>query len=216
MGFWCAAQQKAVMANLFDSTNYPTSEPGLAEYGNPIVAGNFVPWRKTGVEDDYPSATYSMAYQATLNGTPATGFTVAGSVASSEWQFEIAAATTASLTVGIYQWNLYVTRTSDSERLRLDSGSWEVVPNIRTDTSTDPQSHARKVLTAIEAVIEGRASQDQVSYSIAGRSLARMPIEDLLLFRGRYRAEWLKEKRLHRGKKGLGNDGIILTRLAGG
>ena len=98
----------------------------------------------------------------------------------------------------------------------MDSGSWEVVPNIRTDTSTEVQSHARKVLSAIEAVIEGRASQDQMSYSIAGRSLARMPIEDLLLFRDRYRSEWLKDKRLTRARKGYGNDGIILSRLQGG
>jgi hypothetical protein len=103
--------------------------------------------------------------------------------------------------VGIYQWNLYVTKTSSSERLRLESGEWEVVQNISTDTSADPQSHARKVLTAIEAVIEGRASVDQSSYSIAGRSLSRMSIDELLLFRDRYRAEWLKEKRLERSKK---------------
>ena len=204
------------MSNLFDSSNYPTREPGLAEYGSPIVAGDFTPWKKTGIEDDYPSASYSVAYQFTLNGAPTDGYTVAGSVSSSEWIFEIPAATTAGFTPGIYQWNLYATRTSDSERVRLDSGSWEVVPNIRTDTSTDVQSHARKVLSAIEAVIEGRASQDQMSYSIAGRSLARMPIEDLLLFRDRYRSEWLKDKRLARARKGYGNDGIILSRLQGG
>jgi len=201
------------MSNLFDATNYPTREPGLAEYGSPIVAGDFTPWKRTGIEDDYPAATYSVAYQFTLNGAPTDGYTVAGSVSSSEWQFEIAAATSAGYTPGIYQWNLYVTRTSDSERLRLDSGSWEVVSNIRTDTSTDPQSEARKVLTAIQAVIRGRASQDQMSYSIAGRSLARMPIEDLLKFKNEYMAEWIKETRLERARKGLGNDGIILSRL---
>ena len=97
--------------------------------------------------------------------------------------------------------------------MRLESGEWEVVQNISTDTSTDPQSHARKVLTAIEAVIEGRASVDQSSYSIAGRSLSRMGVDELLLFRDRYRAEWLKEKRLERAKKNQGHNGIILTRF---
>ena len=202
------------MANLFSSSNYPTREPGLAEYGNPIVEGDFIPWKKTGVEDDYPAASYSVAYQATLNGTASTNFTVSGSVSDSEWIFEIAAATSANYTVGIYQWNLYVTRTSDSERVRLDSGSWEVVQNIALDTSTDPQSHARKVLWAIEATIEGRATVDQSSYSIAGRSLSRMSIDELLLFRDRYKSEWITEKRLQRAQKGYGHDGIILTRFA--
>jgi hypothetical protein len=201
------------MSNLFDATNYPTREPGLAEYGSPIVAGDFTPWKKTGIEDDYPAATYSVAYQCTSNVASTDGYTVPGSVSSSEWIFEIPSATTAGYTPGIYQWNLYATRTSDSERLRLDSGSWEVVSNIRIDTSTDVQSEARKVLTAIQAVIRGRASQDQMSYSIAGRSLARMPIEDLLKFKNEYMAEWIKETRLERARKGLGNDGIILSRL---
>jgi hypothetical protein len=38
-----------------------------------------------------------------------------------------------------------------------------------------------------------------------------MPIDDLLTFRDRYKAEWNKEKRLQRGKAGKGNDGIIIS-----
>ena len=199
------------MANLFESANYPTVEPGLAEYGSPIVAGNTINWKKTALYQDYPNSAYAMSYQATLNGTPGTSFTVSGSVTSEEWVFSIAHGTTASITPGIYQWNLYVTKSATSERKSLESGVWEVVPNISTNTSVDVQSHARKVLSAIEAVIEGRASQDQMSYSIAGRSLSRMPIEDLLTFRDRYRAEWIKEKRLQRAKAGKGHDGQIIT-----
>ena len=201
------------MSNLFDSTNYPTIEPTLALYDSPIVAGDTVNWKKTGYVDDYPSSAYAMAYKATLNGSASTNFTVSGADSSGEWVFSIAHGTTASFTIGIYQWNLYVTKSSSSERIRLESGEWEVVQNISTDTSNDPQSHARKVLTAIEAVIEGRASVDQSSYSIAGRSLSRMSIDELLLFRDRYKAEWLKEKRLERAKKGKGHNGIILTRF---
>jgi len=201
------------LSNLFDATNYPTIEPTLELYGSPIVAGNTVNWKKSGLYDDYPDSTYALAYKATLNGTPATSFTVTGSVTSEEWFFNITDGNSASLTPGIYQWNFYVTKSATDERIRLDSGVWEVVPNISTNTTTDVQSHARKVLTAIEAVIEGRASVDQSSYSIAGRSLSRMSIDELLLFRDRYRAEWLKEKRLERSKKGQGHNGIILTRF---
>ena len=63
------------------------------------------------------------------------------------------------------------------------------------------------------AIIEGRASQDQMSYSIAGRSLSRMSIDDLLQFEGVYRARWLREQRELRNKEVGGNDSIILTRL---
>ena len=63
------------------------------------------------------------------------------------------------------------------------------------------------MLDGIEAVLENRASQDQMSYSIAGRSLSRMSIDDLLTFRARYRAEYLKELKLKRikNKQDTGN-----------
>lgn len=201
------------MSNVFDSVNYPTTEPTLALYNRPIVEGDTTPWIKTGYITDYPASEYALKYEALINGSPAHRFDVTGSGASGEWVFSISASDSASLNVGIYQWNLYVTKSATSERIRLEHGEWEVVQNINTDHATDPQSHARKVLSSIEAVIEGRASIDQSSYSIAGRSLSRMSIDELLLFRDRYRAEWLKEKRLERSKKGQGHNGIILTRF---
>lgn len=199
------------MANLFDSANFPTVEPGLQEYGFPIVAGNTINWKKPNLYSDYPNSAYVIVYKATLNGTPGTSFTVTGSVTTEEWLFKITDGNSATFTPGIYQWNLYVTKSATDERIRIDSGVLEVVPNISTNTSVDVQSHARKVLTAIEAVIEGRASQDQMSYSIAGRSLSRMSIDDLLTFRNRYKAEWNKEKRIQRSRAGKGNESIIVS-----
>ena len=107
--------------NLFDSQNYATTEPGLAEYGSPIIAGNTINWKKTSLYSDYPNSAYAIAHQATLNGTPGTNFTVSGSVTSEEWIFTIAHVTLANLTLGIYQWNLYVTKYTTSESLQLKS-----------------------------------------------------------------------------------------------
>jgi hypothetical protein len=72
----------------------------------------------------------------------------------------------------------------------------------------DPRSHARKTLDAIEAVVEGRATKDQQAYTIGGRSLQRMPIKDLMYFRGVYRAEvYAEESRL------TGRGSKVVTRL---
>ena len=51
----------------------------------------------------------------------------------------------------------------------------------------------KKVLDNIEAVLENRASIDQSSFSIAGRSLSRMSVDELLTFRDRYKVEYLEE-----------------------
>ena len=60
---------------------------------------------------------------------------------------------------------------------------------------------------AIEAVIENRATMDQSSMSIAGRSLSRLTVDELMTFRDRYKTEYLKEVKQARikNKKDSGN-----------
>ena len=174
------------MANLFDRDNYPDQEP------NTLVAGDRFVWKRTDLPSDYPTDTYALTYE----------FHEADNI----YYVEVASSTTASYSVGDYNWDAFITRTADSQRFRIDNGKTKIVPNL-ANTNADTRSHAKKVLDAIEAVIEGRASQDQMSYSIAGRSLSRMSIDDLLKFRDRYRSEYMTEvKRLRiKNKQDTGN-----------
>ena len=121
--------------------------------------------------------------------------------------------TTASLSTGVYHWQLYILRDSDSARLTFDSGTWEVKPNLDADTA-DPRSHAKITLEDVEAVIEGRATKDQENYSIAGRSLSRTPVADLLSLRDYYRTEFLREQRVERRNNGIGTGARILARFS--
>ena len=120
--------------------------------------------------------------------------------------------TTANYTAGDYVWYAFITRSADSERVSVDEGRTEIVVNF-ANTNADLRSHAKKVLDAIEAVLENRASQDQMSYSIAGRSLSRMSIDDLMTFRNRYRAEYLREIKLARIKNKQDSGNTIKVRF---
>ena len=200
------------MPNLFDSTNYPSTEPTIELYGSPIIAGDYLAWKRTDLGSDYPVASYALIYKARLNGAGSTVISITASESGADYLVEVGQSTTASYLVGIYQWASYITRSSDSERVQIGEGTWEVVENLATSTS-DPEPHAKKVLDALEAVIENRASQDQMSYSIAGRSLSRMSQDDLNAFRDKYKAEWLKEKRMQRARNNQGHHGIIKTQL---
>ena len=51
------------------------------------------------------------------------------------------------------------------------------------------------MLDKIESLLEGRADKDVSSYSIQGRSISKMTISDLLLWRDYYRKEVVKERR---------------------
>jgi len=59
----------------------------------------------------------------------------------------------------------------------------------QTQTQQDELTHVTTVLANVQAVIEGRATSDQQAYTIAGRSLQKMPIADLLMLRDRYKSE---------------------------
>ena len=187
------------MANKFDSTNYPTSEP------NELQLGDFWAWKRTDLSTDYPTASYALSYEFNLvDGSTAANFTLTATESNDEYIIEVS--NTTSYTSGEYNWISYITRSSDSARIKLSEGFTEIQENYATTTSS-VRSHAKKVLDAIEAVIENRATMDQSSMSIAGRSLSRLTIDELLQFRDRYKAEYLKEVKKARikNKKDSGN-----------
>ena len=193
------------MANLFDSSNYPETEPAQ------FTAGDRITWKRTDLGTDYAPASYSLKYSARLENSGATEIEITASESGSDYIVEVGQSTSASYKAGVYHWQAYITRTSDSERITIDSGTWEIKPN-RDTTASDPRSHAKVVLEAIEKVIEGRATKDQENYSIQGRSLSRTPIPDLLALRSFYKAEVVRDQRAERLKNNLGHSGIIKVR----
>jgi hypothetical protein len=181
------------MSNAFDSANYPTTEPSV------LVAGDRWAWKRTDLGSDYAPTSYSLKYAARLEGTGTTEIEINATGSGTDYLVEVSKTTTGAYAPGRYRWQAYITRASDSERVMVDSGMFEVKPN-RDSATADPRSHARKVLDAIEAVIEQRATRDQMSYMINGRQLSRMKIDDLMMFRDKYRAEVLAEERAESGK----------------
>lgn len=193
------------MANKFDSTNYPTAEP------NELQLGDFWAWKKTDLSGDYPIADYSLSYEFNIiDGATASNFTLIASESNNEYIVETT--DTSSYAKGEYNWVSYITRTSDSARIKISEGFTEIQDNYAT-TTTSVRSHAKKVLDAIEAVIENRATMDQSSMSIAGRSLSRLTIDELLTFKNRYKAEYLKEIKKARLKNNKASGNSIKARF---
>lgn len=190
------------MSNQFDRANYPTAEPGT------LVAGDRWAWKRDDLASDYPTSAYALSYEfhKDSGGGGSHQFTITATEADDTYYIEVGSSTTASYNAGDYIWEAYITRSADSERIMVDSGRTEVTEDL-ANTNADLRSHAKIVLDAIEAVIQGRATIDQSSMSISGRSLSRTPMADLLLMRDRYKAEYLKEIKLARirNKQGSGN-----------
>ena len=175
------------MSNAFNSANYPNEvEPFLQK-------GDYWAWKRTDLSNDYPVALYSLKYKFHLiSGSTAASFIVNATESNNEYLFALAS--TSSQTAGDYKWTAIVT----------NAASVSAIVNEGYVTIVDDglRSHVKIVLDSIEAVVEGRANMDQSSMSIAGRSLSRMSIDELLTFRDRYKVEWLKEVKLARVKNG--------------
>ncbi len=193
------------MGNAFDSANYPTREPAQLTLGDRWL------WKRTDLGADYPPASYALKYVLRRHDTGAE-IEITANESGADYLVEVASAVTAQHAAGRYAWTAYIIRSSDSERLVVGTGSVEVLDN-RDLSGADPRSHARKVLDAIEAVIENRATIDQQEYSINGRSLKRMLVTDLLVLRDRYRADVRAEELAERIKNGMGGGGRILVRM---
>ena len=169
------------MTNPFDRTTFGETHPAH------IVRGQFSGWR---LDRDYDGSIYSLKYIIREVGasseTPpveilGTFATISG---SDYWFFEVTGSTsdTWSFTSDVEaRWDLVLTRLSDSETAVLETGFLNVF-----GTNSDRRTHAELMLSKINSILEGRADSDVSSYSIKSRSISKMNIEELIMWRNYY------------------------------
>lgn len=176
------------MANLFDENEAPEGEPLK------IVAGDFIQWKKTSLAATYPPALYSANYVARIAAGNSSEIQIAATERDGYYLFVADSAATTAYPAGFYHWQLEVVQASSGNRVVVERGDFEVIADLDV-SGADPRSHAEIMLTKIESLLQGRADKDVSSYSIQGRSIAKMSIVDLLQWRDYYRKEVAKERR---------------------
>lgn len=194
------------MANLFDAANAPEGEP------TEVVVGDFVQWKRSDLVADYPVATHSAEYVARITGGGSTEHKIAATENADYYLFTITSAESATYDAGLYHWQLEITQTSSGNRIVVDIGDFEFIPDM-DDNQADPRIHAEKMLTKIESLLEGKADSDVSSYSIAGRSLTKLSFQELVDARDYYRREVVKHKNDALVKRGKKNGSTIQVRF---
>jgi hypothetical protein len=145
----------------------------------------------------FKSATHQFSIVATSNGSG--GFAVAQT-----------AAATAAFAAGRYSWIAVVS--AGANKYQVDAGTLVVLPDFTAGGIVDSRTHARKALEMIEAYLEDRNNIAARGYSIAGRSLDRYGIAELLALRDKYKAEAASEARAERIRNGQPARNRILVR----
>lgn len=115
---------------------------------------------------------------------------------------------------GNYWWEAYASKAA--ERFKARFGQLKVLVNLETvDEVFDNRTHVKKTLDALEALIEGKATRDQMSYSIEGRTISRFSLSELYDARARYAALYRLELDRNRIKQGKRTRNIVRGRFPG-
>lgn len=125
------------------------------------------------------------------------------------YEIHFSSAKTANFVPGKYRYSIFEMQGSD--RTTLQTGFIEVIPNFAN--VSDQRCHVEKVLDAIEATLEGKASLDHETATINGRSIKRFTPEQLLFWRDKYRAEMASIKRKQAIEAGTPHNGIIRVKF---
>jgi len=197
------------MANLFDVANAPEGEP------EEIVVGDFIQWKRSDIAGDYPTSSgYTAEYVARITGGGASEIKIAQAAGSTDtyYLFTADSTTSADFAVGKYHWQLEITQTSSGNRLVVDIGDFEAIPDM-DNNQADPRVHAEIMVTKIESLLSGKADSDVSNYSIAGRSLTKMSFTELVEARDYYRKEVVKHENEALLKRGKSNGSTIKVRF---
>lgn len=136
-----------------------------------LIAGDT--WSWTDSLASYPAPTWQVVYH--FRGPQS--ITLTSTDDGANHAFSVAAGTTGGYKPGLYDW---AARVDDGTTfITIDTGRVTVGANF-ANAAHEYRSFWRRVLDELEPVILGRAGTDQLSMSIAGRSLQRMTWDELL------------------------------------
>jgi hypothetical protein len=123
---------------------------------------------------------------------------------------DVSATTTANYVAGVYA---YVGKISKAgTAYTVEKGTLEIVEDY-TKAVLEVRTHTKKMLDAIETLLEGKIPDDVSSYSIAGRNIQTFTIMELVQLRDRYKIEYEKELADEKIRRGITSSKNIKTRF---
>ena len=186
-----------------NDADIPRNEPLAAR------AGLTWKWRREDLAASYPASSWTLKYWFKKTGAAGANFSVVASADGDNFSVTVDAAMTLAYTSGKYAWAAEVSGGA-SEVYEIDRGTLDVLPRYDQAANLDDRSHARKMLEAIEALLENRASIDQQEYAINGRSLKRMTVKELTDWRDYYLSETAAETMRERARNGQGGNRLVV------
>lgn len=121
------------------------------------------------------------------------------------------AAVTVEWTPGEYYWQRHLT--NGAIRETTAEGYLTVLPDFAS-AEFDPRSSVKRTLDTLQAMREGKATSDQTSMSINGRSISRMNWEEINAAYNHFAALYKQEQKQKQSDRGLEDkSGVVKVRF---
>lgn len=154
---------------------------------------------------EYPSATWA-ATLSISNGKKHYTITGTDNGDGQLHYFYLAGNGSAAWEPGHYRF--VITVTDGADRYTIENGDIEIKGNLALG-AYDDRSQTKKILDQLNERIDGSSLRDDQSYSIAGRSISRMSINELIDAQKVYSARYKSEVRKQRRKEGKKENHLV-------
>jgi hypothetical protein len=191
----------------------------VTQLPNKIRAGDTIKWRVDASRDNLgnsiDSGSWSLVYYFRTN-TNNEGHTATGTAFGLGWEFTISASDSDGFDAG--DWFFQSIATKDSESVTLATGQIEVLAGLDytgdSPSAFDGRTQAEKDLAAVQKAIRDIANGNTVkSYSVAGRSLTRYEMSDLIALESKLKFEVQRERRAALIANGKGDPFNLFVRF---
>lgn len=181
-----------------------------------ITAGDSISWVDDPSVDNLGnqiSAATGWTLKYDLRQSTATNLTLTASSIGEGWLTTLAASDSVNYAAGPLYWQAYAVNGTD--RVTLGSGQVNMKMNLaaaanNAEFRTQAQQDLDAVNSAIRAMVSGGAIQE---YSIAGRQVRKMTMDQLLVWRDRLVSIVAREKKAQNVANGLGNSSNVFVRF---
>ncbi len=134
-------------------------------------------WQWTESLSDYP-ASGGWAFSFSLYRYGQAVIQISASVSGDDFSITVPAANTTGIAAGEWQWTAYVSKGTD--RFTVETGTVKLKPDLAAATSTtDLRTDEEKILDALIATQQRRATKEQESMQIGGRAIRYLAPDDL-------------------------------------
>ena len=173
------------------------------------VAGTNWKWQR-GLSD-FPASTWTLSYYF-REVTGKYSFDIVATNSSDRFEVNLPFATTNNYAPGVYSGQGFVSKGAD--KFIVYDNQLEVGANFTLQgVGKDTRSHSQKTLVAIKGLLEGKFVEDASSYSIAGRSITKLDVQQLIDAKNYYEAIVVMEIRNQRAKQGLQTGQVVRARF---